>query len=206
MSENNANAALQANADSEKKKKWRQVSRFTIDSADVESHIPLLRKILATKNYGPALSYDEKFAAGLLGLVLALERFEPGKGVKLAYWISFQIDCSIRMDIRTARRARKYRDSDADVEEQALQEVAVDEREQEEREKARENLRFLTEDAIENLPARDKKIVTELYWRGRTQEDLARELGVTQSYVSKICTSALNRVRREVLRRLGAEE
>ena len=87
---------------------WSGVRKFTRSSEEIELHIPLLRKMIALYDYGNALSYDEKFAAGLVGIAIALERYRPELNVKLSYWISFQIDCQIRMETRRVVTQRKF--------------------------------------------------------------------------------------------------
>ena len=87
---------------------WYGITKFErATSAEVERHIPIVRKMIELYGYGDALSYDEKFAAGLVGVAIAIERFDASRGVKYAYWLSYQIDKAIRNESRLVRRQRR---------------------------------------------------------------------------------------------------
>ena len=158
---------------------WSGVRKFTRSSEEIELHIPLLRKMIALYDYGNALSYDEKFAAGLVGIAIALERYRPELNVKLSYWISFQIDCQIRME------TRREEPGETDAERAA-------------REDSAETLKRLMFESMAILPKRQRHILESLYLKGKTQREVAKELGVAQSWVSRLAKSALDKVKREI--------
>ena len=179
---------------------WSGVRKLTRSSEEIELHIPLLRKMIALYDYGNALSYDEKFAAGLVGIAIALERYRPELNVKLSYWISFQIDCQIRMETRRAVTQRKFcpqSDSDELLFDPA-EEPSETDAERAAREDSAETLKRLMFESMAILPKRQRHILESLYLKGKTQREVAKELGVAQSWVSRLAKSALDKVKREI--------
>jgi RNA polymerase sigma factor for flagellar operon FliA len=59
---------------------------------------------------------------------------------------------------------------------------------------ARKETRALVKAALLTLPARDRRIVVEYYWRGRTQRDIGRDLGVVECRISQLLSRALTRL------------
>lgn len=53
-------------------------------------------------------------------------------------------------------------------------------------------------EAIKNLSDREKKIIGLRFFRGKTQMEVANEIGISQAQVSRIEKGALNRIKREV--------
>ena len=77
------------------------VARFEhVTSEEIERHTPIVRKMISLYDYGTALTYDEKFAAGLLGIAYAIESYDPRRDVKFSFWLAFQVDKTIRNDAR----------------------------------------------------------------------------------------------------------
>ncbi len=180
---------------------WYGITKFErATSAEVERHIPIVRKMIELYGYGDALSYDEKFAAGLVGVAIAIERFDASRGVKYAYWLSYQIDKAIRNESRLVRRQRRRAvqpfDEDFDP---------IDERDWEERatrdDREERNARIdRVCAALKSLDERSQFVLSELHIEGKTQTEVARELGVSQSRTSRIARDARARIRREVER------
>ena len=178
---------------------WYGITKFErATSAEVERHIPIVRKMIELYGYGDALSYDEKFAAGLVGVAIAIERFDASRGVKYAYWLSYQIDKAIRNESRLVRRQRRRAvqpfDEDFDP---------IDERDWEERatrdDREERNARIdRVCAALKSLDERSQFVLSELHIEGKTQTEVARELGVSQSRTSRIARDARARIRREV--------
>jgi RNA polymerase sigma factor for flagellar operon FliA len=54
--------------------------------------------------------------------------------------------------------------------------------------------------AVAKLPPRLRYVVEEVYLRGRTQESLAQEMGVTPTRVTQLCTRARGLLRLEITR------
>lgn len=182
---------------------WRGVRRFTCGSADVERHVPLLRKLIELYGYGKSLSYDEKFAAGLVAIAVALEKYDPARGVKLSYWISYQIDRAIRSESRSALAAKKrFARPDDDPDDEPI--VPVDRRApvdpliEKEEQRKKDELKRLVYERLDALPPRERRIVCAIFLDGKPQRVVAKEERMTQSWVSRVCRAALDKIRRGV--------
>jgi RNA polymerase sporulation-specific sigma factor len=186
---------------------WNGVTNFTVDSDEVTRHIPLLKRMIKLYGYGSALSYEEKFSAGLVGIALALEKYDPEKDVKFSYWISYQIDCAIRTESRRAANQRKkHALPDPDETFDPIDEKSWSDRDRVDELEEQGRLTQLALEVIETLPARDRAIVKKMYVEGKTQCEIAAEEGVAQSWVSRVAKSALGKVRREMIRRMEREK
>ncbi|MBR0225394.1 MAG: sigma-70 family RNA polymerase sigma factor [Thermoguttaceae bacterium] len=173
-------------------------------SAEVERHLPIVRRMIELYGYGDALSYEEKVATGLIGVAIAIEKFDPSRNVKYAYWLSYQIDKAIRNESRLVirQRGRGVQPFEEDFD-------PIDENDWETRSSAsdreeRRELAALAVAALETLDPRSRRVVQGLCFDGKTQEELARELGVSQSWTSRLARDAFKKLRREVERRSNA--
>ncbi len=186
---------------------WSGVTEFTIGSDEVSRHIPLLKRMIKLYGYGSALSYDEKFSAGLVGIALALEKYDPNRNVKRSYWISYQIDRAIRTEARrAASQTRLFATPDGDDAFDPIDEKSLSELDSQEDERERERLSRIAFEVVRTLPPRERSIVTKLFLEGKTQSEVAVEEGVAQSWISRVARSALGKVRRETIRRMERRE
>ena len=55
----------------------------------------------------------------------------------------------------------------------------------------------MLKEALKNLPAREKKILSMRYMRGMTQTEVAEEIGISQAQVSRLEKNALKFVKGE---------
>ena len=56
---------------------------------------------------------------------------------------------------------------------------------------------MMLKEALKNLPAREKKILSMRYMRGMTQTEVAEEIGISQAQVSRLEKNALKFVKGE---------
>lgn len=56
-------------------------------------------------------------------------------------------------------------------------------------------------EAISNLSDREKRILTMRFFRGKTQMEVASEIGISQAQVSRIEKGALDRIKKNILSR-----
>lgn len=175
---------------------WNGISRFErATDEEVRRHIPIVRKMIELYGYGDALRYDEKLAAGMIGVAIAIERFDPARNVKFSYWLSYQIDKAIRNESRLVTRPRRLESSPPtdrfdplDEGEWSRAEARLDREE-------RARLAAAAVKAIDALEPRARRVVRGLIFEGRTQEELARELGVSQSWTSRLARAAFRKLR-----------
>ena len=181
---------------------WYGISRFErATSAEVERHVPIVRKMIELYGYGDALSYDEKVAAGLIGVAIAVERFDASRGVKYAYWLSYQIDKAIRNENRLVMRQRRLGAQPLDDAFDPIDEREWDARmTEDEREERAAKIEHAVA-ALQTLDSRAQFIVRKLCFEGKTQTEVARELGISQSRTSRIAREAYQKLRREIERR-----
>ena len=57
---------------------------------------------------------------------------------------------------------------------------------------------FLVRDAVKRLPERERNILTLRYYRGKTQVEVAREIGISQAQVSRLEKGAIQEIRRRI--------
>ncbi len=186
---------------------YRGIRRFSVDDACVQEYIPLLRHMLKTRKYGSNLTYDEKFAVGLVAIAVALQQYDPAKHDRPAWWVAFHIDVAVREESRKTMRENynvifhpdpfcffenrdepAYRDDECDLERR------------EERQKTSE-LAAIALEEIRALPERDRKIVTAIALEHKTHAAVAKELGVAQSWVSRLYCAAIKHLRYRLYQR-----
>ncbi len=180
---------------------WYGITKFErATSAEVERHIPIVRKMIELYGYGDALSYDEKFAAGLVGVAIAIERFDASRGVKYAYWLSYQIDKAIRNESRLVLRQRRFGAQPFDDDFDPIDERDWETRASRDEREERETLVDRAVAALDSLDPRSRLVVRKLCFDGKTQEEIAKELGVSQSWTSRLARAAFKKMRREIER------
>lgn len=57
---------------------------------------------------------------------------------------------------------------------------------------------LLVHDAVKKLPEREKNILTLRYLQGKTQVEVAREIGISQAQVSRLEKGAINNIRKQI--------
>ena len=180
---------------------WNGISRFErATNEEVERHVPIVRRMIELYGYGDALSYDEKLAAGLIGVAIAVERFDAEKGVKYAYWLSYQIDKAIRNETRLVLRQRRFGAQPFDDDFDPIDERDWEARTTEDEREERKTLVDRAVAALDSLDPRSRLVVRRLCFEGKTQEEIARELGVSQSWTSRLARAAFKKMRREIER------
>ena len=178
---------------------WRGISRFTkATSAEVERHLPIVRRMIELYGYGDALDYEEKLASGLIGVAIAIETFDPSRNVKFAYWLAYQVDKTIRNESRQTTRRRRLCVQPLEEEFDPIDERGWEASQSREARGDRERLLALTVEALAGLDDRSRLVVTRLCLEGKTQEEVAREFGFSQSWTSRLARAALRKLRRKI--------
>lgn len=189
--------------------KTREIRCFHCTSDAIREHLPLLKMLLERRQYAEWLTLDEKYSAGLLGLAVGLEKYDPSLGIKLGYWLAYSIDKAIRTEERLLATQHKMTPTSLDEKtDDALDPVdpnGFDPVLDEER-RTLDKIKRLIFDEIYRLPDRERRVVLGSYVDGKTQRAIAKEEGVAQSWICRLQKSALAKVKREVARRLREEE
>jgi RNA polymerase sigma factor for flagellar operon FliA len=146
-------------------------------------------------------NYQDLIGAGNLGLVKASQRFREDGG---ASWESYawtrvrgEIGDHLRRHDHLGRhvRARVNAGTLQDIPEAGeLPDDNIEDRCQED-EFARADVRVMVDAAVRGLPPRERHVIREVFWFGRTLEAAGADQGVTESRACQIKAEAFQRLR-----------
>lgn len=143
------------------------------------------------KNLSIPLTDEDMFQTGIIGLLKAINTFDTSKGYQFSTY-AFLI---VRNELLTAFRKSKRSvmaafslDDNADIgngESVPYAEMIADGKDYE------ENVvnSMLAQQIFESLGSREKHIFTMFFVESRTQSEISKALGISQSYVSRIISS-----------------
>ena len=171
----------------------------------VEHNMRLVAHV-AKKSYNSEDDMEDMISIGTIGLLKAVDTYNPGKGSKLATYAARCIDNELLMYFRGKKKRAKeisiYEPIGTDKEGNqihlfdVLEEETVDVVEQMEHEKDLATLRRLLPSVLSD---REYQIISMRYGIGRnahiTQREAAQRLGISRSYVSRIEKKALGKLR-----------
>lgn len=151
---------------------------------------------------------DDLISIGTIGLIKGIDSFDCKKGVRLATYVSRCIDNEILMHFRSTKKlnAEVYLEDtigkDKDDNTVSLQEVLENnERSIEDEVDLKFKIKKLYERMKEVLKEREFGIITMRFGldgkKPRTQEQIAKMLGISRSYVSRIETKAIGKLAKE---------
>ncbi len=151
---------------------------------------------------------DDLISIGTIGLIKGIDSFDCKKGVRLATYVSRCIDNEILMYFRSSKKlnAEVYLEDtigkDKDDNTVSLQEVLENnERSIEDEVDLKFKIKKLYERMKEVLKDREFGIITMRFGldgkKPRTQEQIAKMLGISRSYVSRIETKAIGKLAKE---------
>ena len=149
---------------------------------------------------------DDLISIGTIGLIKAIVTFNADKGNRLAAYASKCIDNEILMYLRakkkTTREISLYEPIGTDREGNEIQLYDIIEAEDEdvsEKIHLKENIQKLYEKVENELSQREKLVLKMRYgiYHGEeyTQREIASQLGISRSYVSRIEKSAVEKLR-----------
>ncbi|MHB0884285.1 MAG: RNA polymerase sporulation sigma factor SigE [Bacillota bacterium] len=162
---------------------------------------------IARKFENTGVGLEDLVSIGTIGLIKAVNTFDPDKKIKLATYASKCIENEILMYLRRNSRTRSEISFDEplnvdwDGNELLLSDVygaeCVDYRNLED-----EVDRLLLRRAIGKLTARERRIVELRFGlkdgQERTQKEVADLLGISQSYISRLEKRIIKRLRKEI--------
>ena len=149
---------------------------------------------------------EDLLSIGTIGLIKAVVTFNPDKGNRLAAYASRCIENEILMHLRSKKKAAKeislYEPIGTDREGNEIRLYDIIESEDtdvSERIYLKENIQKLYEKVENELSPREKLVLKMRYglYNGEeyTQREIARQLGISRSYVSRIEKSAIQKLR-----------
>lgn len=161
------------------------------------------------KKYSTAkVEQDDLISIGTIGLIKGINSFEASKGVRLATYVARCIDNEILMYLRTTKKlgAEVYLEDpigkDKDDNTVTLQEVLEnDDKSIEEEVDLKFKIKKLYQKMKEVLKDREKTIIELRFGlngaKPKTQHEIAEEMGISRSYVSRIETKAIGKLSKE---------
>ncbi len=165
---------------------------------------------IARKFENTGVGIEDLVSIGTIGLIKAVNTFDPGKKIKLATYASRCIENEILMHLRRSNRTRvevsfdEPLNIDWDGNELLLSDVLGTENDIIYKCIEEEVDRKLLQAAMKKLSPREKKIMECRFGlvdgEERTQKEVADLLGISQSYISRLEKRIIKRLRKEMVR------
>jgi len=159
------------------------------------------------------VNVEDLISIGTIGLIKAVETFQLSKGIKLATYSSRCIENEILMHLRKIANQKtelsfdEPLNTDWDGNELLLSDVLGTENDIVMRPIEAEVDQQLLRQSVARLEAREKQIITMRYGLDgrpeKTQKEVAEELGISQSYISRLEKRIIARLKKEMLKLLG---
>ncbi len=164
---------------------------------------------IARRFENTGVGLEDLISIGTIGLIKAVETFNPEKNIKLATYASRCIENEILMYLRKLSRERlevsldEPLNTDWDGNELLLSDVLGTDGEEVSRPLEDDTDRQLLREAVGRLEERERDIISLRFalrgGRERTQKEVADMLGISQSYISRLEKRILQRLRGELL-------
>lgn len=163
---------------------------------------------IAKKFETPSAGIEDMISIGTIGLIKAVNTFEPSKNIKLATYASRCIENEILMYLRKSSNRRQDAsideplNTDNDGNELLLMDVLTSDQPQVGEELERSAERAALRTAVKRLAPRERRIMELRFGLNNesehTQKEVADFLGISQSYISRLEKRIIKRLRREL--------
>ena len=168
---------------------------------------------IARKFENTGVQAEDLISIGTIGLIKAVNTFNPEKKIKLATYASRCIENEILMYLRRSCKLKlevsldEPLNVDWDGNELLLSDILGTDGEEVSRELEDEVDRRLLWAALSRLSPRERRIVEMRFGLKeqppRTQKQVADEMGISQSYISRLEKRIMDHLKREILRMQG---
>ncbi len=167
---------------------------------------------IAKKFDNTGVGVEDLISIGTIGLIKAINTFDPAKKIKLATYASRCIENEILMYLRRNNKTRmevsidEPLNVDWDGNELLLSDILGTEEDTIYRDLESEAERKLLVRAIQRLGRRERAIIQMRFGLGtpdgeeKTQKEVADMLGISQSYISRLEKKIMQRLRREMVK------
>lgn len=169
----------------------------------IEHNLRLVAHI--TKKYYGSADQDDLISIGTIGLIKGVSTFKPEKGSRLATYAARCIENEILMHFRSLKKSSQdvsfsdTIDTDKDGNALTLGDIIADESDIAEEIDLKLKLKKLAAAIPKALDKREKEIITMRYGlygtKEFTQQEIAKKLKISRSYVSRIEKAALKKLR-----------
>lgn len=167
---------------------------------------------IAKKFDNTSVGVEDLISIGTIGLIKAINTFNPEKNIKLATYASRCIENEILMYLRRNNKTKmevsidEPLNVDWDGNELLLSDILGTDEDIIYRDLEHETERNLLNSAIDRLNPREKRIVelrfglTSANGDEMTQKEVADMLGISQSYISRLEKKIMKRLKKEIVR------
>ncbi|MBQ9973475.1 MAG: RNA polymerase sporulation sigma factor SigE [Oscillospiraceae bacterium] len=165
---------------------------------------------IARRFENTGINIEDLISIGTIGLIKAVDTYDPSKSIKLATYSSKCIENEILMFLRkTASQKSELSideplNTDWDGNELLLSDVLGTDSDLVMRPIEADVDRQLLGQALAKLEGRDRYIISMRFGLGgrqeRTQKEVADELGISQSYISRLEKRIIARLKKEILK------
>ena len=187
-----------------------------LEQGDEEARQTLIERNLRLVVYiarrfeNSGVGIEDLISIGTIGLIKAVETYNPGKNIKLATYASRCIENEILMYLRkNANRKGEVSleeplNTDWDGNELLLSDVLGTDSDVIEKPMEEDVERDLLFQAVSKLNPRERSIITMRFGLDgkaeRTQKEVASLLGISQSYISRLEKRIIGRLKQEILK------
>ena len=182
---------------------------LTVKNQLIERNLRLVVYI-ARRFENTGINIEDLISIGTIGLIKAVDTYKPAKSIKLATYSSKCIENEILMYLRktASQKAELSIDeplnTDWDGNELLLSDVLGTDSDLVMRPIEADVDRQLLGQALAKLTDRERHIITMRFGLGgrqeRTQKEVADELGISQSYISRLEKRIISRLKKEILK------
>lgn len=172
----------------------------------IEHNLRLVAHIVK-KYYTANCEQDDLISIGTIGLIKAINTFKPDKKIRLATYAARCIENEILMHFRNIKKTSHdvYISDPIDTDKNGnvltLIDIIADESNIEDEIDTKLKIQRLREVFDNTLDSRETQIINMRYGLNGetelTQREIAKKLGISRSYVSRIETAALNKLRKK---------
>ena len=167
---------------------------------------------IARRFENTGVGIEDLISIGTIGLIKAINTYQPAKNIKLATYASRCIENEILMHLRKTANLKSEvsfdepLNTDWDGNELLLSDILGTESDLVMKPIEADVDRKLLFDALEKLDDRERQIITMRFGldgqQERTQKEVADRLGISQSYISRLEKRIISRLKREILKLL----
>ncbi len=189
-------------------KDYVQQCRDTLIAHNLRLVVYISKKFEST-----GIGTEDLVSIGTIGLVKAINTFNPNKNIKIATYASKCIENEILMFIRKTSPLKlevsidEPLNTDSDGNELLLGDILGSDSDEVHKGIEAEEERLMIYRAIEKLNERDKEIIVKRFGlfgtRELTQKELADSMGISQSYISRLEKRIINQLKRDIIKQAG---
>lgn len=164
-----------------------------------EDNINLIYFVLKQLNMYNRDGIDEYFDVGMLGLVKGLKTYSESKGAISTYLVNC-IKNEILMELRNQKTVKRNNGvkpisiSTPTTDNLTIEDTIKSDFDMLEHEIKNERIKELGA-AINTLKPIEKRVIIDIYFNNKKQKEIQEEIGVRQSYISRIKTRAIRKLR-----------